>query len=200
MPHIDRQASTRTLPLNPRHPDQKPAAASDPISRDSQCGQPIPLSTTGAKRCDRCRPGRQLARLRALPAGMAVGRAPAPPAGLADERFRVMIQVQAGTGLAGQPLVPGSPGAPVVEDQFRGIQLDADPAADQSDWHGVAVVADHDLDELAGGRGGHRPVSNGSSGCGRGGSRSTAKNSRRSAPGGRSSRPRHRHRTSRASR
>lgn len=38
--------------------------------------------------------------------------------GLADQRLQVVIQVQAGTGLAGQPLVPGSFRAPVVEDRL----------------------------------------------------------------------------------
>jgi hypothetical protein len=58
-----------------------------------------------------------------------------------------VVQVQPGTGPAGQPLVPGGFRAPVVDDQVRGVQQEADPAADQPDRHRVAVVAHHDLGE-----------------------------------------------------
>jgi hypothetical protein len=74
-------------------------------------------------------------------------------AGLADQRLEVVVQIQAGAGPAGQPLVPGDLGAPVVDDQVRGVQQDPDPAADQPGRHRVAVVADHDRAEPVDSRG-----------------------------------------------
>jgi hypothetical protein len=80
-------------------------------------------------------------------AGLLQRGRPGQRAGLADQRLQVVVQIQAGTGLAGQPLMPGGLGAPVVDDQVRGMQQDPDPAADQPDRHRVLIGADRDLGE-----------------------------------------------------
>ena len=55
-------------------------------------------------------------------AGLLQRGRPGQRAGLADQCLQVVVQVQAAAGLAGQPLVPGSFRAPVVDDQVRGVR------------------------------------------------------------------------------
>ncbi|MYQ96714.1 hypothetical protein GTY20_38550 [Streptomyces sp. SID4946] len=59
--------------------------------------------------------------------GLFQGRGTGEGAGLADEGFEVVVQVQAATALRDQPLVAGHLNVPVVNHQVRGVQDDSHP-------------------------------------------------------------------------
>jgi len=78
-------------------------------------------------------------------AGLFEGGGAGEGAGLADQDFQVVVQVQADGAFGDQPLVPGDFHVLVVNDQVRSVQHDPHPSADQPDRDRVAVGPDGDL-------------------------------------------------------
>lgn len=78
-------------------------------------------------------------------AGLLKGCGAGEGAGLADEGFEVVVQVQTATALRDQSLVPGHFDVLFVNNQVRGVQDDAHSLADEADRDRVAVGPDGDL-------------------------------------------------------
>lgn len=77
--------------------------------------------------------------------GLFQGRGTREGAGLADEGFEVVVQIQAAAALRDQPLVPSHLDVPVINHQVRGVQDDAHSFADQTRRDRVPVGPDGDL-------------------------------------------------------
>nr|WP_179381992.1 hypothetical protein [Streptomyces sp. SA15] len=86
---------------------------------------------------------------RELPCGTGLfeGGGSGKRAGLADQGFQVVVQIQPGLPLGDQPFMTSDLLLAVVDHQLRGMQHRPDRPPDQPHRHRIAVGADTDLAE-----------------------------------------------------